>query len=684
MLIRLLPIALATVCAASAAPLFHQSFSITKRNLDLKAFNNAADILVMMPESDDSNSRSIPAILRGNAVLPLYPTGEGPFGSVFVTGMSERRENGAVYVAGTVSFANGFFRAALWDVAANGSFTFKAAPNIILPEDSLAPGEQVYGSGMAVNTSGTLVGSGSSYLATLATLWAPPYNTAVRYLLSTGSGFVDIRDDGLLLANGVEFDHGGEFNRLAPAVLAAGGVPTEVPALARTPGNLYPNTARNMAGDWVTGNSQAQNGQRAFAWKRGSSSSINLPNVAEYPEAESTHAFGINASGNVLGMINGGNGGGNVIFWENRNGAHAAHLFGALLPEQPFASIRAEDAFINDNNQMVFLSQGWGSATISLYNQLNDGIVQLAYESNYVRESEGRAEVPLKLIRSPGNNGPVSVRVRTVNGTAVAPTDYIALDTTVTWAAGEAGEKSVSVTIPDDDIFQDFREFTVELVSATGAQLSGRRTFNATIMADDSQVVVRNSMASDLFYGVPVLRGQSAVTVELERVGDADGTMTVSDYRFMDLSAYAGTDYTVPTLPTLTWARGELGVKTVSIPLLKPEGFENESRMFYFAANHEVEGSGMENGLYSNVIILPANNTSSPAIREWNLNGSKTELTLEVSAPQGAVVQLRQSAGLDAGWATASEQIVTTGSVRFTAPVSTQQARGFYQVRIKP
>lgn len=681
-LIRLL-VVVASLTAASAAPLFYRSFSLEKRYFELKGFNNAADILVMVPDPADA-LRSVPALLRGDSFIDLYPTGEGPFTSVFVDGISERRENGGVFVAGTTSTADGFFRAAIWDVAADRSFTFKVAPNIILPEDSSAPGEQLYGYGLAVNTSGVLVGSGSSYLASLATIWAPPYNTAVRYLLSTGSSFIEINESGLLLANGVEFDHGGAFNRLAPAVLVAGGVPMEVPALELTPGWLYPNRAVDMAGEWVTGVSQYSNRSRAFVWKRGAGASVHLPNIAEYPDAEDTIPWGVNSSGNVVGMINGGASGGNIIYWENQNGTPAAHRFSALVPEEPYVSHVAEDARINDNNQMVFVIRSWGGSSIVRYDPLTDGLVQIVEEASYATESEGRVNFRLNLFRAPGHSGPVAARVRTLDGAAVAPTDYTALDTTVTWAANEAGEKTVTIAIPDNNTYEEDRDFTLQLVSATGAQLGSRRESTGHIMDDSGAIYVRNSMFGEGYSGVAVLRGQSSVAIELERVGGSDGAMTVSGYEFMDLTAFAGRDFAIPTLPTLTWARGELGVKTITIPLLEAETFETGPILFNLSAKVIQEGSEFEDSVYATVTILPADDRSSPTVREWSLNASKTTLTLDVMAPQGSVVQLRRSTALDGGWTTADEQTSTEGTVRFSVPVSTAQARGFYNVRIKP
>lgn len=671
----------------AAAPLYHLSLSFTNRYPELKDFNNAGDVLLMVTEDGENGAvgPERPALLRNGALQNLYPTGEANISHCFVTRISERREDGGVYVVGTAIAPNGFYRAAIWNVAADGSFTFKVAPNIILPEDSAAPGEQLYGYGMAVNTSGAMVGSGSSYLAGLATVWRPPYNTAVRYLLSTGSSFVAMREDGFLLADGVEFDHGNEYNRFQPAVLVEGGVPQPVPLLELKANRFYAATGKDMAGEWVVGTSAFGDTSRAFAWKIGNAASENLPNPAEYPEGQLTDVWSVNASGHVLGYFNGGPGGFQPILWMNEGERHTPVFFGTLLPDDPYFNYSIGEARINDNNEVAIAVRGWDSWKVNVYKPLTDGVVQFAYESGYGSESDGRVDFSVRLIRVPGNGGPVTLRVRTADDTAVAPGDYTALDTTVTWAAGESGEKTISVAVPNDNVFKEDRQFKLRMVSATGAQLGSVREAMGYVLDDYSQIGLRNQMTmADGWGGVAVLRGQNSVTLQFERYGGTDGAVTLSDVQFTDMSAHAGMDYTAPSNINISWARGEAGVKTLTIPLLANEAAGDEKRIFFFGATVNLEGSESTSGVSTPVIIAPATDKSSPNIGTWTLNGTKTALEFEAVAAQGATIQLQRSANVDAGWSTLSEQVATDGTLRFSVPVSMTDRAGFFHVRVKP
>lgn len=77
----------------------------------------------------------------------------------------------------------------------------------------------------------------------------------------------------------------------------------------------------------------------------------------------------------------------------------------------------------------------------------------------------------------------VTVAVATANGTAVAPSDYAAVDTTVTFPPGQTSETVTVPVVPDDSRESD-ETFTVNLSAPTGAVIVDGQG-NCTILNDD-------------------------------------------------------------------------------------------------------------------------------------------------------------------------------------------------------
>lgn len=82
---------------------------------------------------------------------------------------------------------------------------------------------------------------------------------------------------------------------------------------------------------------------------------------------------------------------------------------------------------------------------------------------------EQAGTVTLSLNRSGESAGAVSVNYATVNGTAVAPSDYTAGSGTVSWADGDMSDKTVTVAIRADAAAEGTQQFTVLLSNAAGA-----------------------------------------------------------------------------------------------------------------------------------------------------------------------------------------------------------------------
>ena len=163
---------------------------------------------------------------------------------------------------------------------------------------------------------------------------------------------------------------------------------------------------------------------------------------------------------------------------------------------------------------------------------------------------------------------PLTVNYATVNGTALAGSDYTATSGTLTFAAGETST-TVTVAVLDDAIFENPEAFTVELSDpSTGLTIADGVGEGDIIDTPDAPTVsISDGVPSPAVEGT---HGTITFTVTLSNA--ADHPLTVS-YATVNGTALAGSDYTA-TSGTLTFAAGETST-TVIVAVLNDAIFEN-------------------------------------------------------------------------------------------------------------
>jgi hypothetical protein len=112
----------------------------------------------------------------------------------------------------------------------------------------------------------------------------------------------------------------------------------------------------------------------------------------------------------------------------------------------------------------------------------------IAFTGTPYRVWENAGSVMLVLRRSGGSAGQVSVALSTSNRGARAPADYTAISQRiVTWADGDAADKTVAVTIVNDAVYEYTERFYATLSGATGgATLGSALRVSPTIYDDDN------------------------------------------------------------------------------------------------------------------------------------------------------------------------------------------------------
>jgi Leucine-rich repeat (LRR) protein/ribosomal protein L35AE/L33A len=254
--------------------------------------------------------------------------------------------------------------------------------------------------------------------------------------------------------------------------------------------------------------------------------------------------------------------------------------------------INDDTIFEGDETFGLTLFEATGGATIgepsttvvTIIDDEKPGTLQFKKAKYEVNENGGSVEITVTRIN--GSDGAISVDYATSDGTAMAGEDYGASSGTLNWSHGDASDKTFTVDILDDTIFEDDDEtFNLTLTNATGGATIGEpRTAVVTIIDNDEPGTVQFSSAT---YSVG--EGDGAVTITVTRVGGSDGAISV-DYATSDGTAMAGEDYGASS-GTLNWSHGDASDKTFTVDILDDTIFEDDDETFNLTLTNATGGA---------------------------------------------------------------------------------------------
>ena len=181
------------------------------------------------------------------------------------------------------------------------------------------------------------------------------------------------------------------------------------------------------------------------------------------------------------------------------------------------------------------IAAGRESHDLAISDEANGSKGQIEFTSSTenVNEADVDTTLDVELTRTGGSEGSVSATLLSADGSAVAGSDYGAVNTPVTFANGEDANVTVPVTIIGDNVVEGPESFGLALAGDVGALNSKVVNIND----DDLAGSVRIASAT---YNVGEAGG--SVTITLERIGGTDGAVVVN-YATSDGSATAGSDY---------------------------------------------------------------------------------------------------------------------------------------------
>ncbi|MFL9451249.1 Calx-beta domain-containing protein [Tolypothrix bouteillei VB521301_2] len=224
----------------------------------------------------------------------------------------------------------------------------------------------------------------------------------------------------------------------------------------------------------------------------------------------------------------------------------------------------------------------------------------------------------------------ITVNYKTSNGSAIADTDYNALNDILTFAPGET-TKTISVVTKDDNIFEADETFNIELFTPSNATLAKDKGL-VVIISDDPKPTV--SISDD----VTVTEGGTAtftLTVSnpssqpiIVNYTTSDGTATVVD-----------NDYNAVKMGTITFAPGEMS-KTIDIVTKSDKQFETDEK---FNVNFSLAPESNATLSKNQAIVTVTNDDPQPTISIQNTllkEGDTANFSVTLSNPSYEVIEV--------------------------------------------
>jgi uncharacterized delta-60 repeat protein len=186
--------------------------------------------------------------------------------------------------------------------------------------------------------------------------------------------------------------------------------------------------------------------------------------------------------------------------------------------------------------------------------------------------------------RTGGRSGAVGVHYSTTAGDAVAGLDFEETSGSLTWANGDASDRTISIGILDDAEVESDESFAITISApAGGAQLAASEA-STTIVSNDGPGTIGFQFVFDVFQPTEGVTFQ----IPVRRSGGSEGAVGVS-YSTVGGTATAGTDFE-PATGTLAWADGETGVKSIPIQILQ-DSIAEDRENFVVCLGHPTGGA---------------------------------------------------------------------------------------------
>jgi len=297
-----------------------------------------------------------------------------------------------------------------------------------------------------------------------------------------------------------------------------------------------------------------------------------------------------------------------------------------------------------------------GQATGVVSIQDDDVPGTLAFTEGTVSVDETAGTLTVRVSRSIGDRGAVSVDYSTAGGSATEGADFTGVSGTLTWDDRDSSTKTFVVPILDDATGEFDENFTVALTNPTGGASLGAALLTVTIISDEIPVPGTIRMVAP---SVTVDETAGTVDVQVERIVGSDGEVTID---YVTQAGSATTADFSPVSGTLTWADGDTANKVITVNISDDTAFEADEQ---FSVNLSNPQGGVILAEASTVVTIfsddaPVPGTISMADATASANETAGTVTLSVTRTAGSDGEVGVSYATSAGSATEGSDFTAT------------------------
>jgi Leucine-rich repeat (LRR) protein len=305
-----------------------------------------------------------------------------------------------------------------------------------------------------------------------------------------------------------------------------------------------------------------------------------------------------------------------------------------------------DTAFEDNENFNLTLENATGGATVgepatvTITDNDTEKHGTLKFSSDTYSIDENNGTVTLKVSRINGNDGTIFLAYTSTDGSATAGEDYSAVFNTLTWTDGDASDKTFTVPILDDTIFEGNETFNLTLSNATGgATIGDPAKAVVTIIDNDTPQENHGTLQfSEATYNIDENGG--SITIKVNRIDGSDGATSI-DYVTSDDTATASNDYTAK-IGTLNWENGDNTDKTITIDITDDSTPENDETFIVSLANPT---GGAQLGKPDTAIVTITDNDTTE--KHGIVQFTKTDFTITEQSGIYAILFIERIEGTD-------------------------------------
>lgn len=178
--------------------------------------------------------------------------------------------------------------------------------------------------------------------------------------------------------------------------------------------------------------------------------------------------------------------------------------------------------------------------------------------------SEDGNSATISVSREGGSAGAISVDYTTMDGSAIASSDYTFSTGRISFAAGEAVSKSFDVAIINDTQLEGDEQLALQLVNPQGGAVLGTQSLSQLTITDD-EAQSSSAILAFTVNSLSVDESSAVANISISRANVLTGSVTV-DLSVESTTAVSGTDFNVTT-GTLQFVDGE-SQKNISVEII--------------------------------------------------------------------------------------------------------------------